>query len=148
MLFVDDDPDWIDLFRMALERAGVPDAVTGLRNGEEAIRYLRGEGPYANRAAHPLPKLVLLDLRLPGMHGFEVLQWIRRQPKLARLPIVVITGMEAPDDVRRAHELGANAFLAKPFLLPKTVAMARQLRDAWLRLDCPVDTPEEAGHPG
>jgi len=83
------------------------------------------------------------------MHGFEVLRWIRRHPTLAGLPVVVVTGMEKPDDVRRAAELGANAFLTKPFLFAKVVEMARQLRDTWLRPDCcPADTREEAGHPG
>src|ERR1039458_6465256 len=84
------------------KRAGVPNPVQGVKDGPEAIRYLRGEGPYANRVAHPLPELVLLDLRLPGMHGFEVLQWIRRQPRLTGLTVVVVTGMEAAGDVERA----------------------------------------------
>ena len=137
VLFVDDDSDWVDLLRAAFERAGIPNPVQGVKNGPEAIRYLRGERPYANRAAHPLPALVLLDLRLPGMHGFEVLRWIRRHPRLARLPVVVITGMEAPGDVRRAQELGATAFLAKPFLFAKLVEMAQQIRDTWLRPERP-----------
>lgn len=135
VLFVDDEADWVELLRMAFERAGVPDAVTGVKDGEQAIRYLNGEGPYANRTAHPLPKLVLLDLRLPGMHGFEVLRWIRRQPALAGLPVVVITGMETPGDAKRAQVLGADAFLTKPVVFAKVVEMARQLRDTWLAPD-------------
>ena len=135
VLFVDDEADWVDLLRMAFERAGMPDAVTRVRDGEQAIRYLSGEGPYANRAAYPLPKLVLLDLRLPGMHGFEVLRWIRRQPTLAGLPVVAVTGMEMSGDAKRAHALGANAFLTKPVVFAKVVEMAQQLRDAWLPPD-------------
>jgi CheY-like chemotaxis protein len=133
VLFVDDDSDWVELLRTAFNRAGMPNPVQGVKDGPEAIRYLRGESPYANRAAHPLPELVLLDLRLPGMPGFEVLRWIRRQPRLAGLPVVVITGMQAPGDVRRAQELGATGFLIKPFSLAKLVEMARQIRDNWLR---------------
>jgi len=133
VLFVDDDSNWADLLRTAFERAGVPNPVQGVRDGPEAIRYLQGEGRYADRAAHPLPALVLLDLRLPGMHGLELLQWIRRQPKLAGLTVVTITGMAAPGDLERARELGASAFLAKPFSFAKLVEMAQQLRDQWLR---------------
>jgi len=135
VLFVDDESVWVDLMRTAFKRAGIPNPVEGVKDGPEAIRYLRGEAPYANRAARPLPKLVLLDLRLPGMHGFEVLQWIRRQPELAGLAVVVITGMEAPGDVRRAQELGATAFLTKPLSLAKLVEMAGRIRDNWLRPD-------------
>ncbi len=133
VLFVDDDPDWVDLLRMAFKRAGMPNPVQGVKDGPEAIRYLRGEDQYANRAVYPLPELVLLDLRLPGMHGFEVLRWIRRQPRFARLAVVVLTGMAVPGDAQRAQELGATGFLAKPFSFPKQVEMAQQLRDNWLR---------------
>lgn len=131
---------------MAFELARIPDTVRGVKNGEEAIRYLRGEGPYADRATHPLPELVLLDLRLPGMHGFEVLRWIRQQPKLAKLPVVVVTGMETASDARRAQELGASAFMTKPFLFPRTVEMARQLQANWLGSNSTADVREEARH--
>ena len=140
VLFVDDDPDWVDLLRTVFERAGIPNPVQGVRDGPEVLRYLRGEGRYANRVAHPLPKLVLLDLRLPGMHGFEVLQWIRRQPRLAELAVVVITGMVAPGDAQRAQELGATGFLAKPFSLAKLVEMAERIRETWLQPDRLVET--------
>jgi CheY-like chemotaxis protein len=133
VLFVDDDLEWVELLRTAFERAGIPNPVQGVKDGPEAINYLRGEGPYANRAAHPLPELVLLDLRLQGMHGFEVLQWIRRQSKLAGLPVVVLTGIEAPGDAQRAQELEATGFLAKPLSFAKLVEMARQIGDTWLR---------------
>ena len=133
VLFVDDDPDWVDLLRTAFGRAGIPNLVHGVQDGPEAISYLRGEGRYANRTAHPLPELVLLDLRLPGMDGFEVLQWIRRQSKLPGLAVVVITGMEAPGDARRAQELEATGFMAKPFTFAKLVEMAQQIHDTWLR---------------
>jgi CheY-like chemotaxis protein len=132
VLFVDDDPNWVDLLRVAFDRAGIPNPVQGVQDGPEAISYLSGEGRYADRAAHPLPELVLLDLRLPGMHGFEVLQWIRRQPGLAELAVVVVTGMEAPGDAQRAQELGATGFLAKPFSLAKLVKLAQQIQDNWL----------------
>ena len=133
VLFVDDDPDWVELLRMAFQRIEIPNPIHGVGDGPEAIRYLRGEGRYAKRADYPLPELVLVDLRLPGMPGFEVLQWIRQQPGLARLAVVVITGMAAPGDAQRAQELGATACLAKPFSFDKQVELARQIRDRWLQ---------------
>jgi CheY-like chemotaxis protein len=144
VLFVDDDLDWVDLLQLAFQRAEISEAIWGVENGEEAIRYLKGEGPYANRAAHPQPRLVLLDLRLPGMHGFELLRWIRRQPELAGLPVVAVTGMEAPGDAQRARELGADGFLTKPLLFPKVVEMARKLQATWLRPDHPAGTRQRA----
>ena len=132
VLFVDDDPDWVELLRMAFQRIEIPNPIHGVGDGPEAIRYLRGEGRYAKRAAYPLPKLVLVDLRLPGMPGFEVLNWIRQQPELARLAVVVITGMAAPGDAQRAQKLGATGFLAKPFSFDKQLELAQQIRDKWL----------------
>jgi CheY-like chemotaxis protein len=133
VLFIDDDPNWAELLQVAFLRAGIPNAVQTVRDGPEAISYFRGEGRYANRRAHPLPRLVLVDLRLPGMNGFEVLKWIRRHPTLGGLPVVVVTGMETPGDVRRAHELGASGFLPKPFSFAKQIEMAQTIRDNWLR---------------
>ena len=132
ILFVDDDPNWVELLRMAFQRTEMPNPIRGVEDGPEAIRYLRGEGRYAKRAAYPLPELVLVDLRLPGMSGFEVLQWIRQQPGLARLAVVVVTGMPAPGDAQRARALGASAFLPKPFSFDKQIELARQIRDQWL----------------
>ena len=145
VLFVDDDSDWVDLLRTAFKRAGMSNPVQGVKDGPEAIKYLRGEAPYGERVSYPLPKLVLLDLRLPGMHGFEVLQWIRQHPRLAGVAVVMVTGMEAPGDVRRAQELGATGFLAKPFSLEKLVEMAHQIRDLWLQPERALETHRKAG---
>lgn len=133
VLFVDDDPNWVELLRLAFGRTGMPNPIHGVEDGPEAIRYLQGEGRYADRTTYPLPELVLVDLRLPGMHGFEVLQWIRQQPGMAGLAVVVITGMAAPGDAQHAEELGATAFLSKPFSFDQQVELARQIRAKWLR---------------
>ena len=132
VLFVDDDPNWVELLRLAFGRIGMRNPIQGVADGSEAIRYLRGEGRYADRTAHPLPELMLVDLRLPGMSGFELLEWIRQQPELARLAVVVITGMAAPGDPQCAQELRATGFLLKPFSFDKQVELARQIRANWL----------------
>ena len=86
-----------------------------VNDGEETSAYLDGQGKFANRYEYPLPELLLLDLKMPGKNGFEVLEWIRQQPGLKRLRIVVLTTWDSPQDVNRAYELGANAFMVKPF---------------------------------
>ncbi len=83
-------------------------------DGREAMQYLRGVGLYADRSIFPLPRLVLLELNLPDFHGFEFLQWLRRQPSLHRLPTVVLTESVYSGEVKRAYSLGADSFIIKP----------------------------------
>jgi CheY-like chemotaxis protein len=89
ILLVEDLADDVLLIRRAFEKAKVINPIHVVPNGEEAISYLNGSGKYANRAEYPLPDLVLLDLKMPGIDGFEVLRWIRQQPGLSSLRVVV-----------------------------------------------------------
>src|SRR5690349_8172627 len=114
ILLVEDREDDIVLIRRSFEAANIPNPLFVVRNGEDAIMYLSSEGKYANRDEYPLPDLVLLDLKLPGIDGFEILQWIRRQPNLRQLRVIVLTSSEQYRDINRAYELGANSFLIKP----------------------------------
>jgi CheY-like chemotaxis protein len=94
--------------------------------------YLSGEGRYANRAEYPLPALVLLDLKMPGMDGFEVLRWIRQQPGIRGLRVVVLSGSDAMQDVNLAYQLGANSFLIKPVDFDRFVEISQALGGFWL----------------
>ncbi len=114
ILLVEDREDDVFLVRRAFEKAYLLNPLQVVRNGEEAVAYLKGEGTYANRAGYPLPSLILLDLKLPGMDGFDVLRWIRREPNFGSLPVIVLTSSEQIRDVNRAYQLGANSFLVKP----------------------------------
>jgi CheY-like chemotaxis protein len=82
-------------------------------DGAEAIAYLAGEGGYADRERHPMPQLVLLDLKLPKVSGLEVLRWIRSQPALRQLPVIMLTSSQEPSDLDQAYALGANSYLVK-----------------------------------
>src|SRR5438105_4362843 len=106
ILLVEDREDDVVLVRKALTKGHINTPVQVVHNGEQALAYLKGEEPYENRDEYPMPNLVLLDLRMPGMDGFEVLQWIRRQPGLSGLRVVVLTSSDEPRDVKRAYELG------------------------------------------
>lgn len=84
-----------------------------LETGQEAVRYLQGDGPYQNRQRYPLPQLAILDLRLPGMSGLDLLQWIRKQPQFAELPTIALTAY-GNRDLPRAYDLGISFYLLKP----------------------------------
>src|SRR5260370_42178578 len=101
-------------------------------DGEQALAYLSGEGKYANRNEHPMPCLVLLDLKLPKLSGFEVLKWIRRQPAIHTLQVVVLSSSNRPLDIHTAHAHGANAFLVKASIDEGLVEMAASVKDFWL----------------
>jgi CheY-like chemotaxis protein len=119
VLVVEDSADDICLLQGALRKA--PEAVNFhfVQNGEAALAYLKGEAPFTDRHAHPSPDLVLLDLWLPGMDGFEVLTWIRNHPELKGLKVFVWTDSGQPEIIDRATQAGANRFV------PKSVAFVR-----------------------
>ena len=102
---------------------------------EKAAAYLTGQGRYADRKCFPLPELVLLDLKMPRMHGLEVLAWIRSQPVLKRLVVIVLTASSQGSGVNRAYELGANSYLVKPVELEALVEMVKGISAYWMGLN-------------
>jgi CheY-like chemotaxis protein len=114
ILVVEDDENDALLIRRTLSSSGIPNPRVFVQSGQEAINYLVGVSPYSNRETFPLPALVLLDLKLPVMDGFEVLKWIRAHPHFKDLRVVVLTGANNIRDVNEAYHLGANSFLVKP----------------------------------
>ncbi len=121
VLLVDDDANDAFFIKSAMEKARLPLEVTHLTNGKRAIDYLGARPPYASRKEYPLPDLVLLDLKMPFKNGFEVLQWIRSQRTLQKLPVVVLSSSEEEKDVRRSRELGATGFVTKMPLFSELV---------------------------
>ena len=101
-------------------------------DGEQAIAYLNGAEDYADREAHPYPDLLLLDLRMPRLDGFEVLEWIRANPATKTLPVVVLAGSSFRADIRRALELGANSYAAKPAKFEELQVLIDQIADVRL----------------
>jgi CheY-like chemotaxis protein len=114
ILIVEDNEDDVMLIQRTFKRAAVGNPLRTLRSGSEAIAYLKGEPPYWNRDEYPLPALVLLDIKMTRIDGFEVLKWIRRQPEFARLCVVMLTSSDEIRDVNLAYLLGATSFLVKP----------------------------------
>ena len=138
ILLVEDDDNDVFLMQRAFGKASVPVQVQVARDGREALRYLRGEGDYADRERHPLPRLTLLDLNLPYLHGLQVLKQIREDPRLRKLIVVVLNSSVADSDVERAYELGANSYLSKPGNLEGVQELVELLAQYWLKKNRPA----------
>jgi CheY-like chemotaxis protein len=135
ILLADDDADQAFLAVRAFRQAGAANAVVTVGDGAQAIDYLGGVGRYADRAAHPLPCLVLLDQKLPGRSGLEVLEWLRAQPALCTLPALLLTSSTYESDVRTAYLLGANGYLVKPATFEDMLRLAAAIKDYWLTMN-------------
>ncbi len=144
ILLAEDGEDDIDLIRRAFAKAHIINPLHVVRDGEEAIKYLKGEGPYARRDEYPLPSLFLLDLKMPRKTGFEVLEWLRDQPGLRTLRTIVLTNSDEVFDVNRAYQLGASSFLVKPVDFEEFVAIVQALQGYWLWMNKPPDVHRPA----
>jgi len=110
ILYAEDDENDAFLANRAFEKAEILNPLVVVSDGKAAIEYLAGTGQYANRTEYPLPCLILLDLKLPRVSGLEVLKWIRSQPSVCTLPVLMLTSSNQDGDVHRAYILGAKKF--------------------------------------
>jgi len=142
ILLAEDDPNDVLSVQRAFQRNYVANPVQVVRDGEEALAYLSGQAPFADRERHPLPVLLLMDLKMPRKSGLEVLAWVRHQPGLKRLPIIVLTSSNQSPDINRAYELGANSYLVKPAGFDSLLDLVKNLDMYWLILN---EKPELQG---
>ena len=127
ILLVEDSEDDIMLVRLAMQKAGVTLPLEVVTSGEQAIEYLGGTNGYSDWHRFPLPSIVLLDLKMPGMSGFDVLKWVRQKPGLKALRVAVLTSSDLPSEIKTAHDLGANIFLTKPVQLERLIEIMKTL---------------------
>jgi CheY-like chemotaxis protein len=133
ILYAEDEEDDVFFVRKAFEQVEIPNPMVVLPDGTQAIAYLSATANHSNENGSLLPPvLALLDINLPGKSGLEVLKWIRAQPALCTLPVIMLTSSIQEADVHRAYTLGANGFLQKPGKPQELVAMVRSLKDFWL----------------
>lgn len=135
VLLVEDNPDDVDLITHAFRKVQVPHPLEVVSDGELAIEYLAGPPAFKDREQDPLPAVVLLDLKLPRKSGFAVLEWIRENPALRHLPVVVLTSSNQEEDVRRAYELFANSYLVKPVRRDALIDMVQMVSRYWADLN-------------
>jgi CheY-like chemotaxis protein len=137
ILQVEDDSNDQFLVKMAFRKIGVTCPVFAVGDGEEAIRYLRGKEPYADRNRFPLPTVLMIDLKMPKMNGFELLTYLKKNPGLVVVPTVIFTSSTDRNDVANAFLLGANAYHVKPPSLEELCTQLKILHDYWDTCEMP-----------
>jgi CheY-like chemotaxis protein len=119
VLLVEDNDDEVFMMQRAFKKANIPNPLQAVSNGEEALAYFEGKGPYADRVKFPFPLVVFLDLNMPKMGGLEVLEYVRQHPTLRELTIHILSSSTRPADIDRAALLGANSYFIKPTQIEK-----------------------------
>jgi CheY-like chemotaxis protein len=137
ILLVEDNEDDAWMMKMACQRTGIPHSLHIVTDGDAAVDYLAGTGPYADRTAFPLPHLVFLDIKLPKRSGHEVLEWLRSRPEFKSLPVVMLTISAEPRDVSRAYSLGVTSYLRKMTGPAEFGQAVRVIVKYWLELNIP-----------
>ncbi len=133
VLLAEDEEHDVFFMRRAFSKAEIEDPLVVVTNGQEVMDYLKGQGPYADRDRYPEPKLLLLDLKMPLVDGFEVLQWLRQEPYWRdTLPVLVFSSSDQEVDKRKAFELGAHEYLVKPSSFDELVRLVEDLNRRWL----------------
>jgi len=139
ILVADDSLEDAFILKRAFERAGMAVPLLFVKDGQELIDYLSGLDQFADRQNHPMPRLLLLDLKMPKMDGFDVLRWLQQQPELRRLVVTVLSSSNESKDVNLAYDLGANSYVVKPNSTIGYANIVEKMRDYWLEVNRPPD---------
>ena len=148
VLLVDDDHTDLALFGTAVDKCGLNIWLQNLTAGQQAIDYLEAKAAYNDRSLHPLPDVIVLDLKMPGVNGFDVLAWRKPSPVFSSVPVVVLSGSKDPDEVDRVIKLGANKHIIKPADFEGWKRVVREIWDfgtqgtSFLRAEQTNSTPQ------
>lgn len=138
ILIIEDSDNDILLLTLAFKRAGILNPVHIAHDGKEAIEYLQGMGIFEDRQKYPFPSVILTDLKMPRMSGFEVLEWLRVHPECSVIPVIILSASRQGSDIKRAYQLGANSYLVKPSTLDELQNMMKLTFDYWLVCEKPA----------
>ncbi len=143
ILLVEDNRLDIELTLDAFKEARLGNSVHVAKNGEEALDYLFGQKQYGDREQYPLPDIILLDLKMPGIDGFEVLRRVKAEPEVKRIPVIILTSSREEGDLALSYDCGANSYLVKPVSFEGFLKVVQQVQDYWLILN--MGPPKEQG---
>jgi CheY-like chemotaxis protein len=132
VLVADDDANDVFFLRRAFQKAGVTCPILDVPDGERAICYLRGSDGFADRNRFPIPSLLFLDLKMPKVSGFEVLEWLQKHHDLAMMKVVVLSSSNLPSDMQKARALGAHDYRVKPADIDDMITMVKDVVSRWL----------------
>jgi CheY-like chemotaxis protein len=135
ILLVEDESSDAELLIRAFKKAGVQNPIRHLDNGDAALFYLQGIDTYVDRDKNPLPALILLDLKLPGMSGLELLRWLRQQKNLRRIPVLILTSENDARLMDAAYDAGANSYLLKSVSPDEIERVVNLITNYWLNLN-------------
>ena len=131
ILIIEDDPNDALLLQKALAREGIKNPLQFVQDGAQAISYLQGEEEYADRHRFPFPSVIFTDLKMPRSGGFDVLSWLKQNSECGVIPVIVLSASKLEGDVRKAYQMGANAYMAKPARLPELQKMVKTAYEFW-----------------
>ncbi|EEF59550.1 response regulator [Pedosphaera parvula] len=131
ILLVEDDENDVFFFKRAFLLSGLSNPLQVAENGENAIAYLSGAEAYADREKFPIPMLIVMDIKMPRINGFEVLEWLRNRPELKHIPVVMLSSSSTESDKERARELGAAAYVSKPMEAKELQRINRIIVEYW-----------------
>ena len=145
ILVAEDDSSDAFFLERAFTKSGITTSLRFVRDGQEAIEYLRGDGEFADRKRNPMPDLMLLDLKMPRLNGFQVLQWLRQEGGLKRLPVVIFSSSPLREDINKAYDLGANSYLMKPHSSEDLAKLVERIKFYWGESNNGPDMMKEHG---
>jgi CheY-like chemotaxis protein len=138
ILLVEDNRMDIELTLDAFRERRLRNSIYSATNGQIALDYLSGTGKYADRAAYPVPDLILLDLKMPVMDGHELLRRIKQTPSVKRIPVIVMSSSREEGDLAMSYDIGANSYLVKPVSFDGFLEVVARIDDYWLSLNVPA----------
>lgn len=141
MLIMEDDENDVLLLKRAFKKLNFEYPMYRVRDGEEGIDYLRGQGRFSNREEFPYPSVILMDLKMPKKSGFEVLKWIKEHPFCKMTPVIVFSSSAQDDDIKRAYELGAGSYFLKPHDFTELLELLTLFRHYWSKAKKPPIAP-------
>ncbi len=147
ILIAEDDRNDSYILQRTLKKVGITNPVQLVEDGEQALSYLRGEGKYKDRTVYPFPGVIITDLKMPKIDGFEVLKWLRNHPECGVIPAMVLSASAMEKDVVRAYQEGANCYMQKPRTTDELAHMLKLLFDFWNICKIPSLASSECAEP-